>query len=91
MGTSPATPVLQLPQTVAYCWRQLTAALLVLVEPRHMCAMSGHRSGARLHSLLGVVSLLRSASRVHIFITRLNACGLIGTAMPSLAGCYVML
>ena len=50
--------VLQLPQTMAYCWRQLMAVLLVPVEPRHMCAASGHRSGARLHSLLDVVSRL---------------------------------
>ena len=56
-----------------------------------MCAASGHRSGARLHSLLGVVSRLQSGSRVHMVITRLRACSLVGTAAPSLAGCHVML
>ena len=91
VGTSPATPVLQLPQTVAYCWWQLPAVSLVPVESWHTCATSGHRSGAWLHSLLGMVSWLRSASRVHVVFTRLHACCLIGTAMPSLTGCHVML
>ena len=83
--------VLQLPQTVSSCWQQLTAALLVLKKLRRICATSGHRSGARLHSLLGLVSLLRCSSRVHTIIARLHACSLVGMATPSLTSYHVML
>ena len=67
------------------------AVSLVPVEPRHTCAMGGHHSGARLHSLLGMVSRLGSASRVHVVVAGLHAWSPVGTATSSLAGGHVTL
>ena len=90
---SPATPVLQLPQAVADCWRQLTAALLVLVKLWCACAMGDHHSGAGCTHCLAQFSCSDNPAGLSVIIVtaRLHACSPVGTAMPSFMGHHIML